>query len=152
MFQHTAAQRRLPFTELAGGYHLPFQHTAAQRRLRLIANSLPMIIAFQHTAAQRRLLVFLSFHQHLLKVSTHSRAEAAANIIFIHFTICKCFNTQPRRGGCKRPSPSFSVIRGFNTQPRRGGCNSPTLVATFDCVVSTHSRAEAAAFSILKTV
>ena len=56
-------------------------------------------------------------------VSTHSRAEAAADVIF-------------KRTGGKR---------GFNTQPRGGGCPSDFLLVQLTQEVSTHSRAEAAA-------
>ena len=57
------------------------------------------------------------------KVSTHSRAEAAANFSTIMITNISCFNTQPRGGGCGK----------FPPIPYRHSS------------VSTHSRAEAAA-------
>ena len=57
-----------------------------------------------------------------MEVSTHSRAEAAANSERMRFEIKICFNTQPRGGGCKADLK---------------------FIATNN--VSTHSRAEAAA-------
>ena len=57
------------------------------------------------------------------QVSTHSRAEAAAFLTGITGQGYFSFNTQPRGGGCKKTLP-------------------PTLKVA---LVSTHSRAEAAA-------
>ena len=102
-------------------------------------------------------------------VSTHSRAEAAAWNAWSLTTISPSFNTQPRGGGCRivwlfdsekqsfntqprgggcwsSKSQSFSCRR-FNTQPRGGGCLNNWLVTCW-VVVSTHSRAEAAAYVI----
>ena len=79
----------------------------------------------------------------------------------------KCFNTQPRGGGCY-VYLQFNLFRDcFNTQPRGGGCgrlnNTHWMLFVFqhtaarrrlpyvqsfkniDFMVSTHSRAEAAA-------
>ena len=58
-----------------------------------------------------------------LRVSTHSRAEAAA--------VDRGFNA--------------TGALGFNTQPRGGGCSLTPLIEVKDLTVSTHSRAEAAA-------
>ena len=58
-----------------------------------------------------------------IRVSTHSRAEAAA-----------ATHTAQKRHAT-----------GFNTQPRGGGCAIANAFLTLLFTVSTHSRAEAAA-------
>ena len=55
-----------------------FQHTAARRRLRRIGIFCFMSKRFQHTAARRRLLINNDPIITIKRVSTHSRAEAAA--------------------------------------------------------------------------
>ena len=55
-----------------------FQHTAARRRLLFSAIRLVYKYEFQHTAARRRLLPLTSLDKRVKRVSTHSRAEAAA--------------------------------------------------------------------------
>ena len=59
------------------------------------------------------------------QVSTHSRAEAAAN-------------------GNRQLLPAR---KGFNTQPREGGCTLQMIMAVKVYLVSTHSRAKAAAYA-----
>ena len=81
------------------------------------------------------------------------------------------FNTQPREGGCKVCNKRKSEVMGFNTQPREGGCSflaiyttpflsfqhiaarrrlpSNVASALSNILVSTHSRAKAAAFSYI---
>ena len=79
-----------------------------------------------------------------------------------------CFNTQPRGGGCRLRAvfywrirmfqhtaarrrlllaglPTSQFIACFNTQPRGGGCRLDTTKDLIAEIVSTHSRAEAAA-------
>ena len=58
-----------------------------------------------------------------LYVSTHSRAEAAANNNAKFSELNSCFNTQPRGGGCFPAANRISWKSGFNTQPRGGGCH-----------------------------
>ncbi len=83
------------------------------------------------------------------EVSTHSRAEAAADQLACYIVHSRFQHTAARR---RLPRFGMSCIRpmgGFNTQPRGGGCLAlflPCLIAT---LVSTHSRAEAAAFDLL---
>ena len=55
-----------------------FQHTAARRRLPHPQFWSVDTIGFQHTAARRRLPVLDVYAKLAEKVSTHSRAEAAA--------------------------------------------------------------------------
>ena len=55
---------------------------------------------FQHTAARRRLLSADRINGENHAVSTHSRAEAAADLTLIVGELTTCFNTQPRGGGC----------------------------------------------------
>ena len=58
------------------------------------------------------------------------------------------FNTQPRGGGCKIAGKFAQVFMRFNTQPRGGGCVETHRLRSPHHCVSTHSRAEAAAFSV----
>ena len=103
-------------------------------------------------------------------VSTHSRAEAAAQAFVLPTPLAPCFNTQPRGGGCGRKRNRGSGKRCFNTQPRGGGCDTRNALLltlgkfqhtaarrrlpikksslSIGTSVSTHSRAEAAAFDI----
>ena len=167
-FQHTAARRRLLHEDFEGKDYsavsthsrtkaaasrlvlLPcmgmrFQHTAARRRLPSIRIVTSPSAVFQHTAARRRL--------HGRRQNSHNPSSS--------------FNTQPRGGGCICLLLHLNVIERFNTQPRGGGClplSTPTLTVTrfqhtaarrrlHGCwmfvgrpmLVSTHSRAEAAA-------
>ena len=56
-----------------------FQHTAARRRLRFYNHVLSFVFTkFQHTAARRRLRHCINTDPSTWRVSTHSRAEAAA--------------------------------------------------------------------------
>ena len=55
---------------------------------------------FQHTAARRRLPSISTPFIFKTSVSTHSRAEAAATSASNIRSNDKCFNTQPRGGGC----------------------------------------------------
>ena len=148
----------------------PFQHTAARRRLLCIARMYCYLRLFQHTAARRRLLFIFIMFYFLTFVSTHSRAEAAANYCDKKWKDENRFNTQPRGGGCPARSCLNKVELRFNTQPRGGGC-LPLLISGFLFMrfqhtaarrrlhpmfptlsslnqVSTHSRAEAAAVEL----
>ena len=78
-------------------------------------------------------------------VSTHSRAEAAA--IFMIEVLKKLygFNTQPRGGGCIKPFLGlYFFVKFQHTAARRRLLHSKSLITT-KALVSTHSRAEAAA-------
>ena len=55
------------------------------------------------------------------------------------------FNTQPREGGCPIPKLTIAFFGGFNTQPREGGCLILSDGDQSVGMVSTHSRAKAAA-------
>ena len=83
-------------------------------------------------------------HLNNRKVSTHSRAKAAAKNSLIIGTISLSFNTQPREGGCRRGLLQYYSGWRFNTQPREGGCIIGQQVSSIENV-STHSRAKAAA-------
>ena len=78
-------------------------------------------------------------------VSTHSRAKAAASSQFVVTGIIRSFNTQPREGGCQCGKTERQRRRSFNTQPREGGCTQANKVSGLIGIVSTHSRAKAAA-------
>ena len=105
-----------------------FQHTAARRRLPYDRHYRHLYPLFQHTAARRRLLVAFLF----------SATKTG-------------FNTQPRGGGCFESICIKQAIFEFqHTAARRRlrGFLSPYFVTD---PVSTHSRAEAAAFIPSKT-
>ena len=78
MFQHAAARRRLLVGVKTDKLKALFQHTAARRRLQVENMIRCAFREFQHTAARRRLLYIKNIEQLSMKVSTHSRAEAAA--------------------------------------------------------------------------
>ena len=123
---------------------------------------------FQHTAARRRLPKFTQLIAINDTVSTHSRTKAAASQNLSLPRGFERFNTQPHEGGCIRSIRGLSQISSFNTQPHEGGCLPPTggsgRTGLFQHTaarrrlpirsgkanqytkVSTHSRAEAAAF------
>ena len=146
LFQHTAARRRLPYVSPDDNAHLGVS-THSRAEAAAILN--------QHKRTTT-------------KVSTHSRAEAAASYQLNKTGVKQCFNTQPRGGGCYSyiASSFFSgsfqhtaarrrlrnQVRqsidcmGFNTQPRGGGCNVLKSGEQYYKIVSTHSRAEAAAY------
>ena len=146
MFQHTAARRQLLFlyrhlrvdtvvsthsrAEAAAINDPQFSYllsVSTHSRAKAAAGATfesAATVMFQHTAARRRLPdCFLSLSCSRT-VSTHSRAEAAAYgcTDFIE-ELCR-FNTQPRRGGCSRPTKPLKPKFGFNTQPRGGGCGT----------------------------
>ena len=78
-------------------------------------------------------------------VSTHSRAEAAAQAFVLPTPLAPCFNTQPRGGGCDVSEASISLSTEVSTHSR---AEAAAVVAAHlnNCLrVSTHSRAEAAA-------
>ena len=102
-----------------------FQHTAARRRLHVRLMHQINNLMFQHTAARRRLLGYpASVHWHWI-VSTHSRAEAAAQGL------------------------ASGTLRGeVSTHSRAEAAAKVSNNASLQKEVSTHSRAEAAAFRI----
>ena len=169
---------------------LRFQHTAARRRLPISDLIKIGLAEFQHTAARRRLHPRLINYPHQSLVSTHSRPKAAASAMrispklterFQHtaarrrlriqlwmFRLKICFNTQPPEGGCVNLGLFMLKDFSFNTQPPEGGClrlaNYLVLRITFQHTaarrrlrkvhfgektlsdVSTHSRPKAAAY------
>ena len=80
---------------------------------------------FQHTAARRRLRSVYADSNKNIKVSTHSRAEAAA-----------------------KGNKSMPVGSTVSTHSRAEAAANGTHVVLDRAIVSTHSRAEAAAFII----
>ena len=127
------------------------------------------MLEFQHTAARRRLLssswLFLPF----TIVSTHSRAEAAAKYLPVQTFYKMVFQHTAARRRLRFLSIGVRPTNSFNTQPRGGGCSPRPVeqkhqarfqhtaarrrlrvwvnVFTPYGVVSTHSRAEAAAIA-----
>ena len=82
---------------------------------------------------------------HLLMVSTHSRAEAAALLpVFASVTFIG-FNTQPRGGGCPRRKDRLSRLIVVSTHSRAEAAAVDYESFILALEVSTHSRAEAAA-------
>ena len=104
MFQHAAARRRLLLhfcflfrrfsvsthsrAEAAASHPIVlsmpqslFQHTAARRRLLQNIHPVVQMLGFQHTAARRRLPLNVEKDNPITLVSTHSRAEAAADAV-----------------------------------------------------------------------
>ncbi len=144
-FQHTAARRRLllnHFYEETGknvsthsraeaaafnqaespSYAISFNTQPRGGGCFLIYRLTVPINAFQHTAARRRLPNILFCFGMDFKVSTHSRAEAAA------------------------PKIAFIITRfNVSTHSRAEAAAFANVVKLYKYIVSTHSRAEAAA-------
>ena len=88
---------------------------------------------------------YLGRRSTIFQVSTHSRAEAAALYQLRYDTLLECFNTQPRGGGCfNSPFSLTSSVKFQHTAARRRLRPLPSLSLALTNV-STHSRAEAAA-------
>ena len=83
-------------------------------------------------------------------VSTHSRAKAAAATGGHVIGPGTGFNTQPREGGCFERMDKLYISHCFNTQPREGGCLIFSNIHDTIFIVSTHSRAKAAAGGLTK--
>ena len=174
LFQHTAARRRLrqrqflPWTNqcfntqprgggcLYGNHTQPiqalFQHTAARRRLHITKPIFPPCYAFQHTAARRRLPLYATQKAPEGLVSTHSRAEAAAKLHITCFLCIRCFNTQPRGGGCLRLRALKNILISFNTQPRGGSCTSSNAPGMMISRFNTQPRGGGCLSAFTKTV
>ena len=78
------------------------------------------------------------------RVSTHSRAEAAAFIAFFKLLLLFVSTHSRAEAAALSTTNKWRSNNGFNTQPRGGGCFILLDVAAL-LLVSTHSRAEAAA-------
>ena len=82
-----------------------------------------LVFLFQHTAARRRLPSTYSHHIAINSVSTHSRTEAAAWVVFWNFTPF-CVSTHSRTEAAALFLPVLTLgYFGFNTQPHGGGCS-----------------------------
>ena len=120
-----------------------------------------MTKSFQHTAARRRLPLYFSVSYCFLKVSTHSRAKAAARVYLMlpfhngfqhtaarrrlqkssnRINPTRCFNTQPREGGCHQTGARRRHTESFNTQPREGGCAKKIIIKLITCSFNTQPR------------
>ena len=78
LFQHTAAQRRLRITPINGAVKEVFQHTAAQRRLLYNTVDGKLYICFNTQPRRGGCIMHPVEYTTANRVSTHSRAEAAA--------------------------------------------------------------------------
>ena len=80
------------------------------------------VFVFQHTAARRRLLSFDPIYQAISEVSTHSRAEAAAQTQYLQEMMIRVStHSRAEAAAFLRREGVFSY-HCFNTQPRGGGC------------------------------
>ena len=123
MFQHTAARRRLRLHQVTWSHQCgKFQHTAARRRLLERNKVENCFYWFQHTAARRRLLQARQSFFSTARVSTHSRAEAAAYTRH-HQKAEKLFQHTAARRRLQIIQASKAAGKSFNTQPRGGGCS-----------------------------
>ena len=149
MFQHTAARRRLQPIVAAirtGGY--VSTHSRAKAAADYLNAKGYAITWFQHTAARRRLQCKLKIVLFCCLVSTHSRAKAAAIEKILLKSITYGFNTQPREGGCHFRATTWLNFDKFQHTAARRRLLRLGLFYVFLDVVSTHSRAKAAAFSV----
>ena len=103
------------------------------------------ITRFQHSAARRRLRARALLNIREGRVSTLSRAEAAAQGIFCELRIAIVSTLSRAEAAATYIRFVYVFCQGFNTQPRGGGCTL-TFADNVTCIqVSTLSRAEAAA-------
>ena len=79
------------------------------------------------------------------KVSTHSRAEAAADGDLPNQNHHRVSTHSRAEAAANKADNGKQAQRSFNTQPRGGGCKRTGNGAKANGGVSTHSRAEAAA-------
>ena len=106
---------------------------------------------FQHTAARRRLLIDQTPIKHSIRVSTHSRTKAAADLGWLDDGVNGVStHSRTKAAACLAFSTIFAPAC-FNTQPHEGGCVQNFLEDYFVEKVSTHSRTKAAAAEIFKT-
>ena len=105
VFQHTAARRRLVFTN-AAGYPVvsSFNTQPPEGGWRSEETIVPPLVRFQHTAARRRLVASCFALSNVWVVSTHSRPKAAGPDSLLFFIFKLSFNTQPPEGGWPIPS------------------------------------------------
>ncbi len=119
-----------------------FQHTAARRRLLLTHQEWYQPQTFQHTAARRRLHNDGELIHIRASVSTHSRAEAADDLIVSQCEAVVFQHTAARRRLGNLAVRIFAFGKFQHTAARRRltlANGVPDLIP-----VSTHSRAEAA--------
>ena len=124
---------------------------------------------FQHTAARRQLHDIAQIIKYSRNVSTHSRAEAAADRQKMKAEMIISFNTQPRGGSChlkakirkakdwfqhtaaRRQLLSLKAearkLLLFQHTAARRQLHEDSAARWIDLRVSTHSRAEAAALA-----
>ena len=123
MFQHTAARRRLLDTvDLAFLLQIVSTHSRAKAaafgrarmpnyrwlvsthsRAKAAANGnseLSIELNVSTHSRAKAAAFFIKILKFKLEVSTHSRAKAAAHKTHAPYLQRKCFNTQPREGGC----------------------------------------------------
>ena len=128
---------------------LRFQHTAARRRLPISDLIKIGLAEFQHTAARRRLHPRLINYPHQSLVSTHSRPKAAASAMRISPKLTERFQhtAARRRLRSARCSKSLIFVVSTHSRPKAAAnrCKSKTLIWR----VSTHSRPKAAAHSAM---
>ena len=80
-----------------------------------------------------------------VKVSTHSRAKAAAVTLASVFSKSSVSTHSRAKAAADRTFLFYPFIDCFNTQPREGGCIHKGQDVEHWFKVSTHSRAKAAA-------
>ena len=146
LFQHTAARRRLEYSQFCVFNIVLFQHTAARRRLVCDrfgwcifdcfntqppeggwppkTTHPPMSAKFQHTAARRRLAFKLIEKIFLWEVSTHSRPKAAGIVNFT--SSCKCIvstHSRPKAAGARKAGICYPFIVSTHSRPKAAGTN-----------------------------
>ena len=142
---HSRPKAAARITLLPRAPNLRFQHTAARRRLPGLGAALVQLVAFQHTAARRRLLCGQWWDRTAQGFNTQP-PEGGCGQRQQHPSHHQSFNTQPPEGGCIRSSRITAAASCFNTQPPEGGCRCFSRRKRL-CVVSTHSRPKAAAYT-----
>ena len=150
---HSRAEAAAPNPCAENPALVPFQHTAARRRLPDELALSTTVLVFQHTAARRRLQKIKLGQCKVTEVSTHSRAEAAAEKGRIAQRQYQRFNTQPRGGGCVLLVLVVIFLGYVSTHSRaEAAAKYPPGACIIPPPVSTHSRAEAAAPRVLPSI
>ena len=103
-----------------------------------------MVHWFQHTAARRRLRSHHQFLRVSIPVSTHSRAEAAADTE-IKVNIGTVVSTHSRAEAAARKQSNYQSYKCVSTHSRAEAAAQIREAVKGYPIVSTHSRAEAAA-------
>ena len=90
-------------------------------------------------------VLFTEIMLRIINVSTHSHPKVAADLTLKVGALMTCFNTQPPEGGCLTEIAEEFAKELFQHTAARRRLRYGGLCHILQHIVSTHSRAEAAA-------